>query len=247
MSLQYQPEEEVPDEGAEDIREEVVYRPPTAWYTITLVAATLVVFLAQLGTGFETSTEATAFDKLAFINQHEYWRILTGATVHGSLLHVAMNSYAFYSFGKIFEMLSNRAHLANVFLLAAIGGGLLSLVFMPDGRSVGASGGILGVVGYLAVYAFRRRQFISPEFRKSLLINIGFILVFGLVLYQQIDNFAHIGGLLTGAVYAFVQIPTDQYADPRVAGSGAEITGIASLGIYIAACAFSILLMLKVV
>ena len=55
-------------------------------------------------------------------------------------------------------MLSNRAHLAIVFLLSAIGGGILSLVSQPDGISVGASGGIVGLIGYLAVYAFRRRQ-----------------------------------------------------------------------------------------
>lgn len=244
MSLQYQDEEQLTDESSE---EQVVYRPPVPYYTILLVVATAIVFLVQLGTGFEVSTEATSFDKLAFINGHEYWRILTGATVHGSLMHVAMNSYAFYSFGRIVEMLSNRAHLANVFLLSAIGGGILSLIFMPDGRSVGASGGILGIVGYLAVYAFRRRQFISAEFRRSLLINIGFILIFGLVLYQQIDNFAHIGGLVTGAVYAFLQIPADEYADPREAGSVVEFSGLGSLGIYLAACGLSVLLMLRVV
>ena len=111
---------------------------------------------------------SAGFDKQAFLKHHEYWRILTGATTHGSLLHVGMNCYAFYSFGKIFEMLSNRAHLAIVFLLSAIGGGLLSLIFAPSVISVGASGGIVGLIGYLAVYAFRRRQFISPAFRKNL-------------------------------------------------------------------------------
>ena len=158
-----------------------------------------------------------------------------------------MNCYAFYSFGKIFEMLANRAHLAIVFLLSAIGGGILSLVFMPHGTSVGASGGIVGLIGYLAIYAFRRRQFISPAFRKNLLINIGFILVFGLVLYQTIDNFGHIGGLLTGAVYGLLQIPSDAHIDPREAGTGMEFAGIAALGVYIAGCVFSILLILHII
>ena len=98
-------------------------------------------------------------------------------------------------------MLANRAHLAIVFLLSAVGGGLLSLIFAPSVISVGASGGIVGLIGYLAIYAFRRRQFISSAFRKNLLINIGFIIIFGLALYNVIDNFGHIGGLLTGAVY----------------------------------------------
>jgi membrane associated rhomboid family serine protease len=240
MSVSYQTEDEQQYYPPEP-------RQPIPVFTSTIIAAIAVVFAVQMVTGLEPSVEAAGFVKPAFTRQHEYWRILTGAALHGGPLHVFMNCYAFYSFGKIFEFISNRVHLATVFLLAAIGGGVLSLIFMPDGTSVGASGGILGIVSYLAVYAFKRRQFISAEFRKSLLINIGFILIFGLVLFQQIDNFGHIGGLIVGAAYGLVQIPTDEYVDPRHAGPTATAAGFASLAVFIAVCAFSILLMLRVV
>ena len=221
--------------------------PPTPYYTVVLIAAIVAVFVAQIGTGLAASILAVGFVKPAFLNDHEYWRILTGATTHGSILHVLMNCYAFYSFGRIFEMLTNRAHLAIVFLLSAVGGGVLSLIFAPDGTSVGASGGIVGLIGYLAVYSFRRSQFITPEFRKNLLTNIGFILIYGLILYQIIDNFGHIGGLVTGAAYGFVQIPSNALIDPREAGRTVEFAGLAALGLYIAACCFSILLILRIV
>jgi membrane associated rhomboid family serine protease len=245
MSLQYQTDEPQPDNAAEEIPAQVSLPFPV--YTVVLIAAYAVVAAVQFGVGLDRSIMLAGFDKPAFLHQHEYWRILTGATLHGSLLHLVMNSYAFFSFGRIFEMLTNRAHLAIVFLLSAIGGGLLSLVMLPDGVSIGASGGIVGLIGYLLIYAFRRREFISYEFRKSLLINIGFILVFGLLLYQTIDNYGHIGGLITGAVYGLLQVPGDSFADPREAGRAAETFGLISIGIYVAACAFSILLMLGVV
>lgn len=244
MSLEYRTDEE--PQPQEPTEEYVTVRPPLPIYTILMVALTAVVFLVQVGTGFEVSTAAVSFDKLMFVNHHEYWRILTGATVHGGLLHVLMNGYAFYMFGQITETISNRAHLAIVFMLAALGGGVLSLVFLPDGSSVGASGGILGIVGYLTVYAFRRRQFISKEFRKSLLINIGFILIFGLFLFDRIDNYAHIGGLLAGAIYGLLQIPSDEYTDPRITGKPAELAGLACLGLYLAAGVFAILIMLRI-
>ena len=244
MSLKYQTEDDEPQ--VQDTQAAQV-RTPIPYYTVILIAAIAAVAVTQFGTGLDASILNAGFVKTAFIKNHEYWRILTGATTHGSILHVVMNCYAFYSFGRIFEMLTNRAHLAIVFLLSAVGGGILSLVFQPNGISVGASGGIVGLIGYLAVYAFRRRQFISPEFRKNLLINIGFILVFGLVLYQVIDNFGHIGGLVTGAVYGFLQIPSDAHIDPREADSAVRFAGLAALGIYIAACCFSILLILRVV
>lgn len=246
MSFTYQTEELEQEElTAADVVAQP--RPPIPIYTVILIASFAAVAAVQLLTGLDRSILIAGFVKPAFLRDHQYWRILTGAAMHGGLLHVAMNGYAFFSFGRIFEMLANRAHLAIVFLLAALGGGVLSLVMSPDGISVGASGGIVGLIGYLAVYAFRRRQFISPAFRKSLLINIGFILIYGLVLYQVIDNFGHIGGLLTGAVYGFVQIPGDSFSDPRKAGSVTEAFGLGAVGVYIAACCFSILLMLGIV
>lgn len=246
MSFTYQQEEQPrPDEPVNEEFTEAY--EPTPTYTTVLVVAILGVAAVQFVTGLELSIMAAGFDKPAFLVGHEYWRILTGATVHGGVMHVGMNCYAFYSFGKIVEMLSNRAHLAIVFLLSAIGGGILSLVFVPDGLSVGASGGIVGLVSYLLVYAFRRRRFISAEFRKSLLINIGFIVIFGLVLFRVIDNFGHIGGLITGAVYGFVQIPSDEYTDPREAGPFVQTAGLAAMGIYLAGCLMSVLLILKVI
>lgn len=252
MSREYPTGEISPDDHA---HEQIVpvSRPPVPVYTIILLGCIAAVFAVQFLTSRDPefmsvdrySGFVAGFDKQAFLNGHEYWRILTGATVHSGILHVLMNGYAFYSFGKLFEMLSNRAHLAIVFLLSALGGGVLSLIANPDVPSVGASGGIVGLLSYLAVYAFRRRQFIAPAFRKNLLINIGFILVFGLVLYQRIDNFGHIGGLLTGAVYAFLQIPSDEYADPRIAGRVSRTFGIMAIGIYAAASILTILLLVR--
>ncbi len=251
MSVSYQSEDPIetedPTEAEEGTVNEAVPLPGAPYYTYILVASIVIVAVVQMTTGLEASVVAAGFDKPAFLNRGEYWRILTGAAVHGGLAHIALNSFAFYSFGRIFETLSNRAHLAIVFLLSAVGGGILSLIFVPDGISVGASGGIVGLIAYLAVYTFRRRQFITPEFRKSLLMNIGFIIIFGLVLYQVIDNFGHIGGLVTGAIYGLIQIPSDNYTDPRDAGQAAQTAGLAALGIYIATCCFAILLILRVV
>lgn len=245
MSLEYREETET-EEAQPGQTPQAIEAFPVPIYTYTLIGAIAAVFAAQLYVGLSEQQAFWAeFNKPEF-RRGSYWLILTGATLHGSELHILMNGYALFSFGRLMELLSNRAHLAIVYLLSAIGGGILSLVFNPVGSSVGASGAIVGLLTYLAVYAFRRRKFISPEFRKSLLINIGFILVFGLVLFRQIDNFGHIGGMIVGAVYGFAQIPSDEHVDPRQAGSAVETAGIVSLGIYLAACVFSILITLGV-
>ncbi|MGD9562705.1 MAG: rhomboid family intramembrane serine protease [Pyrinomonadaceae bacterium] len=230
---------------------------PIPKYTVIILVLLAAVFAVQLWVdGYRpnsvsdlffhellTSARSAGFVKPDFFNG-EIWLILTGAFLHGFVAHFALNCYAFYSFGKLFELLTNRAHLAIVFLLSAIGGGLLSAYFMPYGTSIGASGGIVGLIGYLLIYAFRRRAFVSPEFRKNLMLNIGFILLFGFFLYGIVDNWGHIGGLLAGAAYALIQVPADPYKDPREAGAVTETLGLAALGVCIATAAFSIYLML---
>jgi rhomboid protease GluP len=217
------------------------------YFTYVLVGLIVAVTLCQMAAGLDESIAIAGFVKPDFLRQGEYWRILTGATLHGGILHIFFNGQALLGFGGLIEYLSNRANLLIVFVLAIVGGGLCSLIFMPNGTAVGASGGIMGLIGYLAVYGYRRKRQLPPDFLKSMLINIGFIAAFGLIAYQIIDNFAHLGGFLTGALYGFVQIPRDLQKNPREVGAAVELFGYAALIIFTFSCIFSILLLLKVV
>ncbi len=254
MSLQYQTEAEqvgTPVEQAENARQAAFTVP---YYSIILIAALVLVSLAQFTVdggnsillGGDLSIFRAGFYKPLFV-EGQYWRILTGAALHGGAVHLLLNCYALYVLGKLIETLSNRAHLAIIFLLSAIGGGVLSLIFLPDGVSVGASGGIVGFLGYLAVYGFLRRKLLSDAFLKNMLFNIGFIALYGIFLNHHFDNYVNLGWLIVGAVYGFIQIPKDLYKDPREVGKATEIAGLAALGIFLAVCVFSVLLIFGVV
>ncbi|MCY7345388.1 MAG: rhomboid family intramembrane serine protease [Pyrinomonadaceae bacterium] len=219
--------------------------PP--YFTYLLVGLIVAVMLCQLSVGLDESREIAGLQKSDFWVRGEYWRILTGAALHGSILHIFFNGQALLGLGGLIEHLSNRAHLLIVFVLAIVGGSLCSLYFLPEGNSVGASGGVMGLFGYLAVYAFRRKRQLPPDFLKSLLINIGFIAAFGLIAYQIIDNFAHLGGFAAGAIYGLIQIPRDLQKNPRTVGAVTELFSYAALLIFVFTCIFSILLLLKVV
>jgi membrane associated rhomboid family serine protease len=234
--------------------------PAVPYYSIVLIVSLAAVAAVQILVdgpdsilfGGERSTLLAGFWKPVFLDG-QYWRILTGASLHGGLIHLAFIGAALYVLGKLIETLSNRAHLAIVFLLSAIGGNILSLIFLPDGNSVGASGGIVGFLGYLTVYGYRRREILTSAFLKNMLFNIAFMVFIGISINQsrdgglKIDNFGHLGGLLTGAIYGFFQISGDVYKDPRVIGKATEIVGLAALGTFIAVCGFSVLLLLRIV
>jgi membrane associated rhomboid family serine protease len=253
MSLEYRNEEEpVETVGkAEEVQREARIFP---FYTIILIASLVLVFLAQLFAdgqnsiveGGRNSVLLAGFIK-QFFNEGQYWRILTGAALHGGIIHFGFNAYALYVLGKLIETLSNRSHLAIVFLLAAIGGGVLSLIFLPETPTVGASGGIVGFLGYLTVYGFKRRKLLPDGFLKNMLFNVGFMAFLGVFVVPNIDNFGHLGGLLVGAVYGLIQIPADLYKDPRETNQTTKIFGVAALGIFIAAAIFSILILLGII
>ena len=258
MSLKYQTEDFQTGNQPENAKNVQRVKPGFPVYSALIIVCLIAVALCQVkvdGTdsvlfGGALSSRIAGFLKPAFLHG-EYWRILTGATLHGGLIHLAFNCYALFVLGRLFETLSNRAHLATVFLLSAIGGNILSLIFMPSNvPSVGASGGIIGFLGYLAVYGYRRREILSSAFLKNMLFNIGLIALYGILLNWsdkvRIDNFAHLGGLLTGALYGFFQISGDIHKDPREINGVTEISGLVALGTIIAVCGFSILLLFRV-
>jgi membrane associated rhomboid family serine protease len=227
-------------------------RDTVPYFSYILVGCLVIVTLFQLkieGFGDWTDFGAESVKIAGLVKplvwQGEWWRLLTYAALHGIFpLHLYFNAQALYGFGSLIEYLSNRAHLAIVFLLSIIGGGLLSLFFMPEVQSIGASGGIMGLIGYMAIYGYRRKRQLPPDFLRSMLVNIGFIAAFGIIAYQIVDNFGHLGGLLTGAVYGFLQIPRDLNKNPRKARALTEAFGLLSLGIFVFVSILTILLLL---
>lgn len=254
MSLEYRNEE---PPSAEVDEEAERYQRATAvfpYYTIILTGCLVVVFICQLIAdgrssvleGGNNSVLLAGFIK-QFFREGQYWRILTGAALHGGIAHLFFNSYALYALGKLIETLSNRAHLAIVFLFSAICGGVLSLIFLPETPTVGASGGIIGFLGYLTVYGYKRRKLLPDGFLKNMLFNIGFIAVMGVFLLKSVDNFAHLGGLLFGLIYGLIQIPGDLYKNPLEVNQITRFFGYAALGIFILTAIFCILLLLGII
>ncbi len=235
-------------------REPIAYKPPTPWATYSLIAILFAVFATQLiadgSDGFlfggENSLIGAAFVK-PFFRDGQYWRIMTGSLLHGGIIHLGFNCYALYVLGQQIEFLSNRVHLPTIFVLAAIGGDILSLIVMPEGVSVGASGGIIGFLGYLTVYAFKRRKILPPGFLRVMLMNIGLLVLVGVLSGLRIDNSAHLGGLLVGAVYGLIQVPSDLHVDPRIASPVSDWLGRASFVLIIGFAIFTMLVLTGIV
>ena len=248
MALEYR--EENPEQ-TNDIPTQAVQAvaPVVPYYSYILIGCLVVVWLVQFmfypeHSVLQTSRNAILageFDKGLFLSG-EYWRILTAATLHGGIAHLGFNAYALFALGRLIEFLSNRAHLPIVFLLSVTGGGIMSLIFLPEIPSIGASGGVIGFLGYLTAYGIKRRKLMPDSFLKNMLFNIVFIGFIGVFVIPNVDNFGHLGGLIVGLVYGFIQIPRDLYKDPRETSVLIKKVGFGALVIFLITTIFSIIL-----
>ena len=208
----------------------------------------IAVSVAQLAAGTDRDGELISI-QLAGLNSErvigygEYWRILTSGLMHYWFIHLYFNAQAFYGLGGLTEFVSDRSRMAIVFVAAMIGGAIASLIFLPGVNSVGASGGIMGLIGYLTIYGYRRKTQLPPGFLRSMIVNFVFIAAIGIVGYKVINNFAHFGGFLIGLVYAFFTVPKDRSVDPRRIGAITEGTGMVAVGTVVFFAVFTILIL----
>lgn len=126
----------------------------------------------------------------------EIYRLLTGAFLHLDILHLLCNLYALYVVGKLSESYFGKWKFTLIYLFSALTGSLLS-ISMGDNFSIGASGAIFGLFGSLLYFGYHYRVYFGNVLLKQIVPVIIFNLAIGFMI-DDIDNFAHIGGLIGG-------------------------------------------------
>lgn len=141
------------------------------------------------------------------IYEGETWRLVSYMFVHIGLLHIGFNTYVLYALGRDLEVLYGRIPFIIIYFFAGLCGGLASLWAHPVTLSAGASGAIFGLAGAAISFYFRLHdptlKRIFARWKNSLLLFIGYNVVFGLMI-PGIDNFAHMGGLISGFVMGYI-------------------------------------------
>jgi rhomboid protease GluP len=131
----------------------------------------------------------------------EWWRLLTNIFVHGGLIHIAFNMWCLWDLGALCESLYGKWTFGLIYLICGLGASLTSIAWHA-GPSVGASGAIFGLAGALLA-ALKLGEFSVPRSALSgVMRSLGAFVVYNLLfgLLPGIDNSAHIGGLITGAI-----------------------------------------------
>lgn len=172
-----------------------------------------MLFVIQLVVGLDASIERAGLVK-PLVWQGQIWRLLTCTMLHGNFLHIVMNASSSIFLSLLIERTVHRHLLVPLWLLGALGGSLCSLAFLPTQTSVGASGGLMALVGFLAVMGWKRTHLLPPRFAANILRSVAFMVFFGLVAWSVIDNAAHAGGALTGALVGYWTFRDDEAGLP---------------------------------
>ena len=182
------------------------------YVTYGIMAVTIAVSLtAMLSSDGTNLYDLLALDKRAVANG-ELWRLWTVTLLHdpSNLLHLLFNMYALYLSGPIVEKIYGSTAMLIFYLVCALGGSLGSFAFGSAGSSVGASGAIFGLFGILLV-ATRAHHPVLDRTSRNFVAQLGTLLlinvVFGLAAAGYIDNFAHVGGFVTGALLGIAVVP----------------------------------------
>ena len=129
----------------------------------------------------------------------EYYRLISSAFVHANLAHLLFNMYALWIIGMQLESFIGKWRFLVVYLFSAVCGSLLSVVVTPDALSVGASGAIFGLLGALLYFGYHYRVYLGTVIKSQIIPLIIINLILGFMV-PGIDNAAHIGGLIGGAL-----------------------------------------------
>ena len=189
---------------------EKTFSPKKIYVTQIIMLASIIGFIITIlfgGIGcladVPTAVLATlGANNITLLRNGEIWRLLSYMFLHGSVLHLLVNMYSLYIIGTQIENYYGKTKYLIIYLISGICGGLLSAIGIGETTvSIGASGAIFGLLGALAYFGYHYRLYLGNVLKTQIIPVIVINLLIG-VLLPGIDNFCHVGGLVSGIFVA---------------------------------------------
>lgn len=195
------------------------------WFTYSMLAICTIMMMVTigvngwkleplnvnplLGPSSDTLVMVGARQSDLMVNQGQYFRLFTPLILHAGLIHFIINMMALYFLGGAVEQSHGWLSALVLFVVPAVGGNILSAICLPQYISVGASGGIFGLIGgCLADIAINWNLLFlkstteeGDRWRHAMVLFwLAFDIIINCVigLTPFVDNFTHLGGLIYG-------------------------------------------------
>jgi rhomboid protease GluP len=191
--------------------------PSARFVTVTILTLNaglfLITVLASMKTGNSgafmgldiiTLTKFGAARPDAVFLYNQWWRLITAGFLHGGLMHIAFNTWALMDVGAHAEEIYGQRRMVVIYILSTIGGFLASCLFTRS-VSVGASAGLFGLIGAMIAFSITHKGSMEAAMVRAFYVRWAIYgLLMGLLPFFRIDNAAHLGGLASGFVIAYI-------------------------------------------
>jgi membrane associated rhomboid family serine protease len=200
-------------EGAKTIRQPTTLAGGTisgreGRVSMILIAINVAAFVAQLATGDRAGDVFQQGALQGYVTADgDYWRLITSAFLHGSVLHLLFNMYALYLFGPFVERALGTARFVIAYVTAAMAGSIaVYLLASPTTVTIGASGAVFGLFGMALLLLLKAKQDV-----RTLLVLLAINAVIS-VAGPDISWEGHLGGFVAGVALgtAFAYAPRDR-------------------------------------
>ena len=200
--------------------------------TTVLVAFNVAIWFASTVQGVNFFADYALWGPL--VADGEWYRIVTSGFLHDGVFHLGFNCFALWIMGKSLEQFLGRPRFAALYFVSLLGGSLGVLLLEPSAVAVGASGGIFGLFGAMAIV--QRSVGISVWST-----GLGPILALNLFLTFAVSRISvggHVGGLIAGGVIGliYVSLKRANTSNPVAVGSAAAFGALlVMLSLFLAA------------
>lgn len=193
---------------------------PRPYVTIGLVTANVFVYLFMYilsrNTDYYISVGANCWTNVFLSN--EYYRLFTCMFIHSGSTHLVNNMLSLAVMGNETETKLGHIHFAVLYLICGLLSSLASAMYYMHTasqtdyiiRSVGASGAIFGIYGAYIVITLLSRSKTGRPISVPRILLVTFILLFSGFTGENIDNMAHLAGLIVGIIISFIYCKCDK-------------------------------------
>nr|XP_010919249.1 RHOMBOID-like protein 2 [Elaeis guineensis] len=152
---------------------------------------------------------ALEWDKV--VHQHQGWRLVSCVWLHAGVIHLLANMLSLIFIGIRLEQQFGFVRIGIIYLLSGFGGSVLSSLFIRNSISVGASGALFGLLGAMLSELITNWTLYTNKAAALLTLLVIIVINLAVGILPRVDNFAHIGGFLTGFLLGFVLLIRPQF------------------------------------
>ncbi|XP_052182888.1 RHOMBOID-like protein 3 isoform X1 [Diospyros lotus] len=164
-----------------------------------------------LGPSSSTLEKLGALEWNRVVHEHQQWRLITCMWLHAGIIHLLSNMLSLVFIGIRLEQQFGFVRVGIIYLLSGFGGSVLSSLFIRNSISVGASGALFGLLGAMFSELITNWTIYTNKAAALLTLLVIVIINLAIGILPHVDNFAHIGGFLTGCLAGFILLPRPQF------------------------------------